>query len=70
MSRILARRYGLARSLEADVARWLKSARDWWAQAEKRAPKELAAYRKVRRAKVPVSVKHAALERLKEAMAR
>jgi hypothetical protein len=64
----LARRYGRARSPEADVARWLANARDWWARAEQEAPKELAAYRRVRKANVAESVKRAALERLKEAL--
>jgi len=67
MRHALRKRYGHARSPEADVARWLANAREWWARAEKEAPVEVLEYRRAKRSGSEAA-RRAALVRLKEAL--
>ena len=61
----LAQRYGRG-TPEGEVARWEANSRQWWARAERQAPRELAAYRSTRGKSK--SARRVALERLKEAL--
>jgi hypothetical protein len=60
---VLARRYGRLKGVD----RWSANSRLWWARAEREAPRELAAYRAVKRTRSK-KAQRVALLRLKEAL--